>query len=490
MADSSVAITSGAGTSIDTRTESTNSNHRQVMVVGDPVVNDSIAVVRATDPASNDEGVVVRDVNTSAVVSGLRDVRVQSIVDGTVSVGTIENVTRVKNLVDGTISTLGTLDYVTRVRNIIDGTISTLGTLTRVDRVMNVIDGTLSTVASVTTVPTVTRVDRVHNLVDGTISSGTLDYVTRVRNLVDGTLSTVDTVVRTNRVMNLIDGTLSTVTGVDRVRNLVDGTISSGTLDYVTRVRNVVDGTLTTVTGVDRVRNVVDGTLSLVTMAQRVNNLVDGTLSLVSMAQRVNNVVDGTLSNVYRVHNLIAGTVTVTGITASAAVHILSTNGTMAVNIGTLTNTAAIMAKDGTFAVFFSPANPKVTLAVDVLNISGTASVAAAGGSVAGSTSGVSVSGVTLVAPEASRNIKVYAFSLTTTAQVHNQVRFTNGAGTTPTTFWQLALQAPSAGIAGANLAVSPPAYLFATGAGNTLSLLKDTASLVHYSISYFKESA
>ena len=100
------------------------------------------------------------------------------------------------------------------------------------------------------------------------------------------------------------------------------------------------------------------------------------------------------------------------------------------------------------------------------------------------------MSGVTIVSPEASRNIKVYAFSLTTTAQVHNQVRFTDGNGASPTTLWQVALQAPSQGIAGANLAVMPPGFLFAAGIGNTLALVKDTASLVHYSVSYFLESA
>ena len=276
---------------------------------------------------------------------------------------------------------------------------------------------------------------------------------------------------------NVIDGTLSTVV---RVGNVVDGTLST-----VQRVQNVVDGTLSTVY---RVANVVDGTLS---SAYRVHNLVDGTLS---SAYRVHNVVDGTLSNVYRVHNLVDGTLSlvsaVTNITNSINVHILSTNGTMAVNIGTLTNTAAIMAKDGTFAVYYSPANPKVHLGTDIINTSNTAVIGAAGGSVAGSTSGVSVSGVTIVSPEASRNIKVYAFSLVTTAQVGSQIRFTNGAGTSPTVLWQLGLQAPSQGIAGANLAVTPPGFLFATGSGNTLALVKDTASLLHYSVSYFKESA
>jgi len=45
MGDSAVPITSGTGTNIDTRTESTNSNHRQVIVLGDPATNDGVAPV-------------------------------------------------------------------------------------------------------------------------------------------------------------------------------------------------------------------------------------------------------------------------------------------------------------------------------------------------------------------------------------------------------------------------------------------------------------
>ena len=69
---------------------------------------------------------------------------------------------------------------------------------------------------------------------------------------------------------------------------------------------------------------------------------------------------------------------------------------------------------------------------------------------------------------------------------MHTIAKFTDGAGNEK---WRYALQAQSAGIAGANLAVTPPAYLFATGVGNTLCLITDSGSLIHYSISYFKES-
>lgn len=48
MADSAVDITVGSGTSIDTRTEASNGNHRQVVVIGDPSVNAGVAPVDGT----------------------------------------------------------------------------------------------------------------------------------------------------------------------------------------------------------------------------------------------------------------------------------------------------------------------------------------------------------------------------------------------------------------------------------------------------------
>lgn len=61
MADTAVAITAGAGTNIDTRTESTNSNHRQVVVIGDPSLNAGVAAVKdaSTAPVATDPALVV-----------------------------------------------------------------------------------------------------------------------------------------------------------------------------------------------------------------------------------------------------------------------------------------------------------------------------------------------------------------------------------------------------------------------------------------------
>ena len=103
---------------------------------------------------------------------------------------------------------------------------------------------------------------------------------------------------------------------------------------------------------------------------------------------------------------------------------------------------------------------------------------------------GNALAGVTIIAPSANYNFKIFAFSLSTTAQSNIFGRFTSGASSSPTEFWRVALQAPSAGISGANLAVTPPGYLWATGTSTTLSLVLDSASLVHYSVSYIKESS
>jgi hypothetical protein len=59
LADTAIAISAGSGTNVDTRTESTNGNHRQVIVVGDPSTNAAVASVVQDAPTTNDYGMVV-----------------------------------------------------------------------------------------------------------------------------------------------------------------------------------------------------------------------------------------------------------------------------------------------------------------------------------------------------------------------------------------------------------------------------------------------
>lgn len=56
MADTAIPITAGSGTNVDTRTEATNGNHRQVVVVGDPSTNAGVAPVDATSGLKVDLG--------------------------------------------------------------------------------------------------------------------------------------------------------------------------------------------------------------------------------------------------------------------------------------------------------------------------------------------------------------------------------------------------------------------------------------------------
>lgn len=313
----------------------------------------------------------------------------------------------------------------------------------------------------------------------------------------------VSSISQVDRVANVVDGTLSLVNRVDRVHNIVDGTISTlGTLTRVDRVMNLVDGTLTTVTGVDRVRNVVDGTLSLVTTTNRVNNVVDGTLSTVV---RVSNLIDGTV----RVGNISGSTlqVNVGTIAGTTAVYLHSTAGTLVVKLAR--DSAAVATDDAAFTIGTGTGTPIMGLAdaaaqdsvdeddVGVLrmttnrllmtNIQATAGIF----TVSGSTSGGTTSGVTLVAPSASYNFKVFAYSLQSTGIVSERWRFTNGAGS-ETELWRPLVTAveTTSTPKGANMAVSPPGFIFATGTNTTLALKSDSGSLVHYSVSYIKESA
>ena len=69
MADSSVAITAGSGTNIDTRTESVAGDHRQVVVLGDPSQGPQVANV------STDGSLQVEDTNAELFGSILFELR-------------------------------------------------------------------------------------------------------------------------------------------------------------------------------------------------------------------------------------------------------------------------------------------------------------------------------------------------------------------------------------------------------------------------------
>lgn len=92
----------------------------------------------------------------------------------------------------------------------------------------------------------------------------------------------------------------------------------------------------------------------------------------------------------------------------------------------------------------------------------------------------------TLVAAGSAR-LKVHAFSLSTTSTTAVTCIFQSGAGGTE--LWRCVLQAPTSVSTGANLAVTPPAWLFATASATLLNLNLSGAITVHWSVSYCDEA-
>ena len=103
------------------------------------------------------------------------------------------------------------------------------------------------------------------------------------------------------------------------------------------------------------------------------------------------------------------------------------------------------------------------------------------------STIGNNSTSATVVTSAASVRHKVFAYSITSTAQAVNTLTFASSLGNP---VWHVAMQAFSSGISGANLAVTPPAWLFATEAASPLVFkVTGTTGSYHLSFSYFTEA-
>jgi hypothetical protein len=107
--------------------------------------------------------------------------------------------------------------------------------------------------------------------------------------------------------------------------------------------------------------------------------------------------------------------------------------------------------------------------------------------STAFSTMGNNSTSSTIVSSAASVRHKVYAYSITSTVQAVNTLTF---ASSLANMLWTVQMQAFSSGISGANLAVTPPAWLFATESASPLVFkVTGTTGTYHLSFSYFSEA-
>ena len=106
--------------------------------------------------------------------------------------------------------------------------------------------------------------------------------------------------------------------------------------------------------------------------------------------------------------------------------------------------------------------------------------------------SGTLTSDTDVIAAVSSKRIKVYAFSVVTVGTNANAAIWKSN-GTGGTELWRFLLQGASGSPMGSNLAVSPGmdgAFLFATVAGEKLTLDVGNGDTLHYSVSYWDDDA
>lgn len=103
------------------------------------------------------------------------------------------------------------------------------------------------------------------------------------------------------------------------------------------------------------------------------------------------------------------------------------------------------------------------------------------------STAGNNSTSLSMVSSVAGQRVKVYAYSITSTMEAVNDVSFYSSAANL---LWPIALRSISSGVTGANLAVSPPGWLFATDTGAALNFnVTGTTGTYKVAISYFQEA-
>lgn len=93
----------------------------------------------------------------------------------------------------------------------------------------------------------------------------------------------------------------------------------------------------------------------------------------------------------------------------------------------------------------------------------------------------------TVLAAQAGKRIRVYAYSLSTLSNTAVVAKFTDGAGGTQ--LRQQSLQAPASGSDDASEAVQPPAALFSTSENTALVMNLSAAQTVNVNVSYYLES-
>lgn len=163
-----------------------------------------------------------------------------------------------------------------------------------------------------------------------------------------------------------------------------------------------------------------------------------------------------------------------------------ATNG-LSVNVtnASLTVGSHAVTQSGTWTV--QPGNTPNTTAWKVDGSAVTQPISMAAKTIVSKTGSASSSGNNTIVPAGTNKLKVFAFSLSTSSTTAITVKFQDGASGTD--LWSVILQAPASVSTGANLAISPPNWIFNTSAATLLNLNISAAQTVQWSVSYFDEA-
>ena len=225
--------------------------------------------------------------------------------------------------------------------------------------------------------------------------------------------------------------------------------------------------------------NMTVGTVTLSGTASTINNAVGNPANVSLTNTKVTIESSGGFS--VNVATATLGTVTITGnvniATATLGTVTVALSSTVVTVANTL-STVTIIAGQSTVAGGIGATGATVQRVV-LANDQGRTLTASSGT--------LSATQVTLVLA-GSNKTKVYAFSLTTTSTTGVICSFMHGSQSGPE-LWRVLLQAPSGANSGANLAVTPPGYLFATPSAGNLILFLSAAVRVDFSVAYYDEA-
>lgn len=303
-------------------------------------------------------------------------------------------------------------------------------------------------------------------------------------------------------VLNNSSGAEIGINGAPIIAALSGGTLASlGSITGAVTITGstTIVGTIT-ITGSTSVVNTVavtGNTTILGTVTITGSTTIQGTATITGSTSVINTVnITGSTTIVGIVP--VSGTVTITGST-SVINTVAITGSTTIVGTVTITGSTTLVGTStitGSTSVVNTVSDNLIQIGSNAVNTgsgissAGTLRVVQAndhGKSFLSTTGTLSATNGTLVISASGLKIKVYAISLTTTSSTQQLVKFQTAVGGTD--LWTIGLMAAPSMSTGANLAVAPPAYLFATPTTSVLNLNQTGTNAVHYSVSYFLEA-